>query len=114
MRILFVLVSVVGFYALLNPMSSYATQVGIFGDKPDQIWDRLYGQFYVRTGWDGKQYGRDGLDPLLWPETTHLLSGQSHREALGLLDEFLSTHAEKLITDPLKRAVFQRDSLGDI
>jgi len=33
----------------------------------------------------------------------------SHQQALKILDEFLSTHGERLITDPLKHAVLQRD-----
>ena len=41
--------------------------------------------------------------------TLNLLSGPSNREALTRLDEFLNTHAERLISDPLKRAMFQRD-----
>jgi hypothetical protein len=58
---------------------------------------------------DGRPYGPDELDPLLWYYTEHLLSGSSHQQAVTLLDEFLSTHAERLIADPLKRAMLQRD-----
>jgi hypothetical protein len=53
--------------------------------------------------------GVDSLDPLLWPETEHLLAGPSHARALRVLDEFLQTHAENLIRDPVKRAILQRD-----
>jgi hypothetical protein len=52
-------------------------------------------------------YGADALDPLLWPQTEHLLAGPSHRRALDLLDEFLRTHSENLIRDPVKRALLQ-------
>jgi hypothetical protein len=38
-----------------------------------------------------------------------LLAGPSHARALRVLDEFLQTHAENLIRDPLKRAMLQRD-----
>ena len=37
------------------------------------------------------------------------LSQPSHGLALRVLDEFLRTHAETLIRDPLKRAMLQRD-----
>ena len=42
-------------------------------------------------------------------ETRHLLSGPSHTQALRLLDEFLITAGDRLIADPLKRAVLQHD-----
>jgi hypothetical protein len=82
---------------------------GLYDQRPDHIWNRLYRQFYVRHARDGKKFGYDELDPLLWSETKYLIGGPSHRQAVNLLDEFLSRRGEKLITDPLKRAMFQRD-----
>jgi hypothetical protein len=61
------------------------------------------------VGQDGKAYGRDELDPLLWPGSKYLLAEPRNREAIGLLDEFLAKHGEKMIKDPLKRAFLQRD-----
>jgi hypothetical protein len=46
---------------------------------------------------------------LLWPESNHLLVGASHDRAIALLNEFVEKQGEKLIDDPLKRAVLQRD-----
>ena len=63
----------------------------------------------VREDRHGTQFGADSLDPLLWPESEHLLAGPSHERALRVLDEFLQTHAENLIHDPVKRALLQRD-----
>src|SRR4030095_14545415 len=51
----------------------------------------------------------DSLDRLLWYDTTYLLEGTAYQQAISVLDEFLSTRGEGLITDPLKRAIFQRD-----
>lgn len=34
-------------------------------------------------------------DPLLWQDTKQLLSGESHRQALAIMDEFLTKHAER-------------------
>ena len=51
----------------------------------------------------------DRLEPLLWPESKHLLDGPPHKTALAVLEEFLTQSGEKLIEDPLKRAVLQRD-----
>ena len=81
----------------------------IFDPDPNHLWNRLHNQFYLRTAWDGRTYGGDVLDPLLWRETEYLLSGPSHEQAIRVLDEFLSTNAEGLIIDPLKRALLQRD-----
>jgi hypothetical protein len=81
----------------------------LYDPNPDHIWNRLYRALFIRFGRDGREYGYDELDPLLWSETKYLLSGPSNQLAIKLLDEFLKTNAERLIKDPLKRAVLQRD-----
>jgi hypothetical protein len=83
--------------------------VGLFSSDPQNVANRLYWQLHVRTEPGGKKFGFDALDPLLWSETKYLLSGKSHARALALADEFLRTHAERQITDPVKRAILQRD-----
>jgi hypothetical protein len=60
-------------------------------------------------GSNGREYGYDELDPLLWPGTKYLVSEPTNRQVTGLLDEFLVSHSERVISDPLKRAIFQRD-----
>jgi len=82
---------------------------GIYDPTPDHVWNRLYRSLYVRVSRDGRKYGYDELDPLLWIETNHLLSGASYQQAINLLDQFLSTQADRLVADPLKRAMLQRD-----
>jgi hypothetical protein len=81
----------------------------LYDPDPEQIWNRLYRSLYQRTARDGRQYGYDELDPLLWPNTPYLLRGSAYQQATQGLDQFLSKRAERLITDPLKRAVLQRD-----
>ena len=49
------------------------------------------------------------MDILYWATTTNLLTGASHQQALDVLDKFLNTNGEKLIQDPLKKALLQRD-----
>src|SRR5206468_1302812 len=44
-----------------------------------------------------------------WFNSRHLLEGTSHKKAIKVLDEFLATHGEKLVHDPLRRAILQRD-----
>ena len=63
----------------------------------------------MRVAPDGTAYGFDTVDPLLWHQTRYLLNGTSHARAIMLLDEFLTTGGERLVADPLKRAVFQHD-----
>lgn len=82
---------------------------GVYDPAPDHPWNRVFRQLYRRTASNRAEYGSEELGPLLWLDTSHLLNGPSHQQALQVLDEFLSTHAENLIRDPLKRAMFQRD-----
>jgi hypothetical protein len=81
----------------------------VYDPDPNHIWNRVFRQFFSRTAKDGKEYGLGELDPLLWFDTTYLLSDPSHEQAIEVLDEFLATNAENLVDDPLKRAMFQRD-----
>ena len=81
----------------------------LYDPDPNHIWNRLYRALYRRESRDGLEYGYDELDPLLWAETKYLLRDPANRQALTVLDEFLSKHAEQAISDPLKRAILQRD-----
>jgi hypothetical protein len=74
---------------LARNQSSDVPVRGIYAPDPDHVWNRLFRLFYVRHTRDGRQYGGDELDPYLWPETKHLLSGSSHDEASCLMS-FLS------------------------
>jgi len=85
------------------------TATGPYHPDPQHLWNRLHRHLQVRTAVDGREFGLDEVDPLLWDETRYLLSGPSHARTLRLLDEFLNTGGERLITDPLKRAVLQHD-----
>lgn len=101
----------------LNEIGEGESQVGlpaqpIYDSDPNHIWNRLFRVFYVRRARDRRQYGGDELDPYLWSETKYLLSGSSNDEALRLLDQVLAQHSERLVTNPLKRALFQRDLLA--
>jgi hypothetical protein len=80
-----------------------------YDPNPAHIWNRLDDALLIREGPTGAKYGADSLDPLLWRDTEHLLVQPSPARALRVLDQFLQTHAENLIQDSLKRAIFQRD-----
>jgi hypothetical protein len=91
------------------PPSSRSGRVDVYAPDPQHLWNRLHRALCVRTARDGTEYGLDELDPLVAPESTHLLRGPGHRQALAVLDEFLAGNGEKQIADPLRRALLQRD-----
>ena len=82
---------------------------GLYDPDPAHLWNRLNETLFVRTALDGKKFGRDELDILYWPTTRNLLFEPSRQKALAVLDEFIDTHGEMLIRDPMKRALLQRD-----
>ncbi|HLW64988.1 MAG TPA: hypothetical protein VKS79_06665, partial [Gemmataceae bacterium] len=81
----------------------------IYDPDPAHLWNRLHAALFIRTAKDGKAYGDDELDPLLWLKSKFLLAGEHHKRVVSLLDEFIAKDGQKLIKDPLRRAIFQRD-----
>ncbi len=84
-------------------------QVKIYDADPAHLWNRLHSALFVRTASDGKSYGEDELEPLLWPNSKFLETGERHKHIVALLDEFLAKDGHKLVNDPLKRVMFQHD-----
>lgn len=80
-----------------------------FAPGEEHAWNRLYRLLYVRTTQDGKPYPYDGLEAPFGGATSFLIDGPSHRQAVDLLDEFLRTDADRLVKDPLRRALLYRD-----
>ena len=95
--------------AVAGSQNGPPTATGPYHPDPQHLWNRLHRHLQVRIAADGREFGLDEVDPLLWRETRHLLSGPSHTQAIRLLDEFLLTAGDRLISDPLKRAVLQHD-----
>ena len=85
------------------------TNSTIYDSDPKHLWNRLNETLFDRTAPDGKHFGLDELDILFWAGTKNLLVEPSHHQSLAVLDEFINSHGEKLISDPLKRALLQRD-----
>jgi hypothetical protein len=81
----------------------------IYDPDPHHLWNRLNQTLFQRTAPDGQRFGLDELDILFWFRTSYLLTEPSRSNALAVLDEFISTHGEQLVRDPLKRAWLQRD-----
>jgi len=84
---------------------------GIYNPGPAHLWNWLYGGLFMRShGKDGLKYGQDTVVPLLWPNTRQfLLSGPSHKAAIGIINESRASGDEKLVKNPLKRAIGQHD-----
>ncbi len=83
--------------------------VAVFHPDPEHAWNRLYSALYLRRAADAREFGQDEIDPLLWPDSKHLIQGKSHQDALRELDEFLARNSADQIHDPVKRAVLQHD-----
>ncbi|HTL27628.1 MAG TPA: hypothetical protein VL282_00340 [Tepidisphaeraceae bacterium] len=110
MRLTILIAIVVGFSLGAGPATSTAPAVvTLYDANPNHLWNRLHRVLLVRTALNGQDFGDDTIDPLLWTSTHHLLDDESHKKTIDVLDEFLATHGERLIADPLKRAVLQRD-----
>ena len=91
------------------PQSAPATPEHLYSQDPEHLWNRLDRWLRIRVNSDGTAFGADAVDPLLWRDTQYLLAGASHTTALTLLDEFLNTDADRLVADPVRRALFQHD-----
>ncbi len=73
------------------------------------MWNRLHAAFFIRFGPDGRSYGKDRLEPLLWYHSKFLLEGKAAGRAEAVLEEFLRNQGRSLIEEPVKRAILQRD-----
>ena len=93
----------------VEPSAKTAPEGSMYQTDPEHLWNRLHEAMLVRIGPDGRAYGQDRLEPLLWLGSKHLLDEQSNKRVVALLEEFLRNKGEKLVEDPLKRAVLQRD-----
>jgi hypothetical protein len=71
-------------------------------------WERVQRQLLTRPTPDGGTYELEELEPPLTPESRFLTDGESHKQALAVLDDFLNGEPEKWMT-PLQRAVLQHD-----
>ncbi|HBI44788.1 MAG TPA: hypothetical protein DDY78_18330 [Planctomycetales bacterium] len=104
--------ALVCYFASLGPAESPAktsSERSLYDADPEHLWNRLHEAMFVRVGPDGRAYGQDRLEPLLWAGSKHLLEEHSNKRAVAVLEEFLKNRGERLIEDPVKRAVLQRD-----
>jgi hypothetical protein len=72
------------------------------------LWNRLHEALYVRLDGEGPDDPGE-LDPFLWQRSPYLEKGERYQRAAAVLDEFLAERGDRLIADPRKRALLQRD-----
>lgn len=99
-------------FASINSASTDCETFLPYSSDPNDIWNQVQRALLVRTARDGSMWGCDEVDPLLWAGTVHVLAGDKYKQTMRLLDEFIATHAEERIDDPLKHALFQRNLWG--
>ncbi|PWT84227.1 MAG: hypothetical protein C5B57_05250 [Blastocatellia bacterium] len=88
---------------------SSSSESRLYDENPGHLWNRLHAVLFIRIGADGRSYGADRIDPLLWIGSKYLLTGPAHEQTITLLHEFIAKRGERLIVDPVKRAILQRD-----
>jgi hypothetical protein len=90
----------------------------LYDADPQHLWNRMYAAFYIRPrvlpATEGqpeviRYEGGDVIEFLAWGRTTYWSSAAVSARVTPLIDEFLNEDGAKLLTDPLKRAVFQHD-----
>jgi hypothetical protein len=89
---------------------------GIYDPDPNHLWNRLFVTFYrqqVSSLVNNKTFthrvGPDVLDPPIGYHPRFLLDDEPFHKCDSVLDEFLSRQGAKMIQDPVKRVVLQRD-----
>jgi hypothetical protein len=81
----------------------------LYSPDPHQIWNRLNEALFLRTLPSGMEFLLIESSFQSQIRAKKLLAGPSYRQAIAVLDEFIHTHAERLVRDPFKRALMQRD-----
>lgn len=95
-----------------------AAALPLFDADATHLWNRMYSAFYIRPRRfpaNEKQEamvrfeGGDVIEFLAWGTTKYWSSTVVFQKVNPLLDEFLDQQGAGLISDPLKRVVFQHD-----
>lgn len=80
---------------------------GLYDPEPGHLWNRIHDAIH---GWQFLHHDRaTDQDSLHWPAHIRDLSGEAQLSLIPLLEEFLAKKGEALVSNPLKRAILQRD-----
>jgi hypothetical protein len=92
--------------------------LALFDTDPQHLWNRLFAAFYIRESKlparpDGPPVkrieGGDWIDFFGWSGTSYWSEPEVCERLNLALTEFIDGHGERLLEDPLRRAVLQRD-----
>lgn len=91
----------------------------IFHADAEHVWNRLFAALYIRPRMIAasdeqpkemvRYEGGDVIEFLAWGTTSYWASSDAFAKINPLLDEFLNGGGADMISDPLKRVVFQHD-----
>jgi len=81
----------------------------LFDADPGNIWNQIHRTFHVHAVSRETKFAGDDLDSVFWLDNDYLRTSPSQEVAQRQLDDFLSTHAELQVQDPIGRAIFQRE-----
>src|SRR5436190_6283065 len=92
---------------------STGSATAVYDPDPHHLWNRLFAAFYLREVEDMEgvpvALGPNVVDPPLGLHPRFLLDGAVFITCRDILVEFQKKRGHELISDPLKRAVLQRD-----
>lgn len=85
-----------------------ASRLAPYSEDKDHLWNRVHATLFVRESPEGGQRVHS-IDPLHYRGGRYLLEGESHKRAIGILDELLRDLNDKPAEPAVKRLLFQRD-----
>src|SRR5438477_11915825 len=77
-----------------EPKDKEPVGTALYHRDHDHLWNRVHAALLIRVGPDGRAYGEDRLEPLLWTDSNHLLGGSPADRAVAGLEEFARTQGE--------------------
>ena len=95
-----------------------AEPLPLFDRDPQHLWNRLFAAVTIRPSFIPSQRegqpvarieGGDRIEFFVWGGTTYWDESETVARVSTLLDQFLEQSGEKLVSDPLKRVLLQRD-----
>jgi hypothetical protein len=90
-----------------DPLPDTAS-VTVYDPDPKHLWNRLHEALYVWLEGEGP-HDPGELDAFLWQDNPYRDKGERYKRAVAVLDEFVAKRGDKLVGDPRKRALLQRD-----
>ncbi len=82
--------------------------VTVYDPNPKHLWNRLHEALSGRLEGEGPDDPGE-LDPFLQQGNPYREKGTQYKRAATVLDEFIAARGDRLIADPRKRALLQRD-----